>query len=140
MSGADEHKKVNGPETVFVMDFSEAFEEYIDTLHISRDDMDSKWYISSNHLDSLVHAALDSNKGYTDQINDIVNDLQNSMDLLRPVAQSACDIEINKILAKMDELFVNVRHVDLYKEKKDIVKVGMCTYTIKMPRPNIQYI
>lgn len=127
----------NGLEMRIVIDFSDALREYADALFVDPNDTDSMWYVA-DIFETIVCAALDSNKTYKDSIDGVVAKIAYETGESRAVSQSACDLAITQVLAKMDEHFVGVRHVDLYKTRKDIKRFNLATYIIDVN--NVGYI
>lgn len=125
-----------------LIDFRDALVEYADTLGVHRDDTDSMWYVA-DLFDLLVRAALDSNKGYQESINRLVDKLEHETGESRGTCQSACDLAITQILNKMDEVFADLRHVDLFKTKKDISRAfngSMSVYSIDIQSLPVSHI
>lgn len=108
---------------IIVIDFRDPLVEFADSFGVHQYDTDSMWYVA-DLFDMLVRAALDSNKEYKEQVNGLIRKLQDETGESRGVCQSACDLAITQILDKMDEIFANVRHVDLYKTSKDVKRVS----------------
>lgn len=102
-----------------LIDFKDALVAFAKDLGVDEFDTDSMWYVL-DLFDLLVRAALDSNKGYKEAVDGLVLKLQHETGESRSHCQSACDLAITQILSKMDEIFANVRHVDLFKTDKDI--------------------
>lgn len=120
-----------------VIDFSDALREYADVLLVDHNDKDSMWYVA-DIFETIVYAALDYDKTYKESIDGVVTKIAYETGESRAVSQSACDLAITQVLSKMDEHFVGVRHVDLYKTRKDIKRFNLATYVIDVDR--ISYI
>lgn len=125
-----------------LIDFRQALVEFAQALGVLEYDIDSMWYVS-DIFDSLVLAALDSNKGYTQVVSGLVSKLENETGEHRSYCQSACDLAITQILEKMDEVFANIRHIDLFKTKKDIRRAfndSMSVYLIDIQELTPSYV
>lgn len=114
-----------------VIDFTDALAEYSETLGVHPDDADSQWYVA-DIFETIVYAALDSEKSYKENIEGVVTKIAYETGESRAVSQSACDLAITQVLSKMDEHFVGVRHVDLYKTRKDIKRFNLATYVVDL--------
>lgn len=126
---------------VVIIEFREALEEFAETFGVYPHDTDSMWYVA-DMFDMLVKAALDSDKGYKELVDGLIIKIQNESGEGRGVCQSACDLAITQILKKMDEVFANVRHVDLFKTAKDIRRVAdsQSLYVINIQELPVTYI
>lgn len=116
--------------------------EFAHTLGVHPEDTDSMWYLAGM-FDLLVKAALDSNKGYKQSIDGLINTLQNETGESRSSCQSAVDLAVTQILDKMDEVFADIRHVDLFKTEKDIRRAfndGMSVYLIDIRELPVSFI
>lgn len=131
MTGCAGWNLVNGLEMRIVIDFTDALMEYADALLVDRNDTDSMWYVA-DIFEIIVYAALDSEKSYKENIEGVVNKIAYETGESRAVSQSACDLAITQVLSKMDEHFVGVRHVDLYKTRKDIKRFNLATYVVNL--------
>jgi hypothetical protein len=126
---------------IVAIDFRDALQEFSDSLGVDRRDTDSMWYVA-DLFDMLLKAALDSNKEYKKQIDGLVSKLQAETGEPRSICQSSCDLAITQVLNKMDEIFANVRHIDLYKTSKDVNRANgsMSVYTINVGELSLTYI
>lgn len=125
-----------------LIDFREALVEFANTLGVHESDTDSMWYVVGL-FELLVFAALDSNKGYKEAVDGLIYKLQNETGESRSSCQSACDLAITQILSKMDEVFANMRHVDLFKTRKDIRRAfndGMSVYLIDIQELPVSHV
>lgn len=125
-----------------LIDFRDALVEFAYTLGVHPDDTDSMWYVAGM-FDLLVNAALDSNKGYKEAVDGLISTLQNETGESRSACQSAVDLAITQILNKMDEVFADLRHVDLFKTRKDIRRAfndGMSVYLIDIQELPVSFI
>lgn len=125
-----------------LIDFRDALVEFADTLGVHHLDTDSMWYVA-DLFELLVVAALDYNKGYKEAMDGLISKLQNETGESRASCQSACDLAVNQILVKMDEVFAQIRHVEIYKTRKDISRAlsnGMSAYLITIPDDVTSYI
>ncbi len=116
---------------IIVIDFKDALLEFAKELNVQPADTDSLMYVS-DIFDLLVFASLDSKKGYKETVDNVISKIQYETGEPRSTVQSACDLAITQVLVKMDEIFVNVRHVDIFKTRKDIVKRGLGIYTLDL--------
>jgi hypothetical protein len=126
---------------IILIDFKCPLEAFAETFGVYPYDDDSMWYVV-DLFDALVYAALDSNKGYKELIDRLVSRIENESGESRSACQSACDLAITQILHLMDEIFANIRHVDLFKTAKDIQRIGdsKSLYTINISELPVSYI
>lgn len=126
---------------IVVIDLKEPLEEFAETFGVYPHDTDSMWYVA-DMFDMLTRAALDSNKGYKEQVDGLIRKIQDETGESRGACQSACDLAITQILNKMDEVFANVRHIDLFKTSKDIKRVAesKSLYVINIQELPVTYI
>lgn len=113
------------------IDFIDALLDYCHALGVHKEDTDSVWYVA-DIFELLVLAALDSNKGYKETMASVITKIQYETGESKAVVQSACDVAITQILSKMDEVFVNVRHIDIFKTKKDIRRASHSLYVLSI--------
>jgi hypothetical protein len=126
---------------VIVIDFKDPLEAFAEAFGVYPHDTDSMWYVA-DMFDMLVKASLDSNKGYKEQVDGLIRKIQDESGESRGMCQSACDLAITQVLNKMDEVFANVRHIDLFKTSKDIKRVAdsKSLYVINIQELPVTYI
>lgn len=125
-----------------LIDFRDALVAFAKDLGVDECDTDSMWYVV-DLFDLLVRVALDSNKGYKEVVDSLILKLQNETGESRSHCQSAVDLAITQILAKMDEVFASIRHIDLFKTDKDICRAfndSMSVYLIDIRELPVSYI
>lgn len=114
-----------------VIDFKDALLSFCEALSQDPYDNDVFWYVS-DIFEQLVRCCVDSNKVYADTYQNTVTKIANEIGEGRAMAQSACDLAITQILDKLQEVFVNTPHGELFNKNKHITRFGLHNYILEL--------
>lgn len=114
-----------------VINFHDALLSFCEALSQDPYDNDTFWYVA-DIFEQLVRCCVDSNKVYADAYQNTVTKIANEIGEGRPMAQSACDLAITQILDKIQEIFVNTPHSEMFKVKKNINRFGLSNYILEL--------
>lgn len=114
-----------------VIDFKDALLSFCEALSQDPYDNDVFWYVA-DIFEQLVRCCVDSNKVYADTYQNTVTKIANEIGEGRPMAQSACDLAITQILDKIQEIFVNTGHLQMFKINKQVSRFGLSNYILEM--------